>query len=124
LVNELLQRDYYVIQVGCSKDNQIPMVDMKFLDQPLSKLASLVDDCSLWISVDTFFHHFAASIKPELGICLTPYYNDHAKHPNVKYIEKDCGKDFSSRKWWLDIQQPERKECMDLIQLTDIINVL
>ena len=124
LVNELLQRDYYVIQVGSSKDNQIPMVDMKFLDQPLSKLASLVDDCSLWISVDTFFHHFAASIKPELGICLTPYYNDHAKHPNVKYIEKDCGKDFSSRKWWLDIQQPERKECMDLIQLTDIINVL
>ena len=42
----------------------------------------------------------------------------------VKYIEKDCGKDFSDRKWWLDSQQPERKECMDLIQLTDIINVL
>jgi ADP-heptose:LPS heptosyltransferase len=124
LVNELQQRGYYVVQVGSFKDNQIPMVDLNFLDQPLSKLASLVDECSLWISVDTFFHHFAASIKPEVGICLTPFYNDHAKHPNVKYVEKDCGKDFSSRKWWLDLQQPERKECMDLIQLTDINNIL
>jgi ADP-heptose:LPS heptosyltransferase len=121
LVNELQQRGYYVIQVGTSKDNQIPMVDMKFLDQPLSKLASLVDDCSLWISVDTFFHHFASSIKPNVGICLTPFYNDHAKHPGVTYIEKDCGKDFSARKWWLDLQQPERKECMDLIQLEDVL---
>ena len=124
LVNELQQRGYYVVQVGSFKDNQIPMVDLKFLDQPLPKLASLVDECSLWISVDTFFHHFASSIKPEVGICLTPFYNDHAKNPGVRYIEKDCGKDFSSRKWWLDLQQPERKECMDLIQLTDIINVL
>jgi ADP-heptose:LPS heptosyltransferase len=124
LVNELQQRGYYVVQVGSFKDNQIPMVDLNFLDQPLSKLSSLVDECSLWISVDTFFHHFAASIKPEVGICLTPFYNDHAKHPNVKYVEKDCGKDFSSRKWWLDLQQPERKECMDLIQLTDINNIL
>ena len=124
LVNELQQRGYYVVQVGSFKDNQIPMVDMKFLDQPLPKLASLVDECSLWVSVDTFFHHFAAAIKPESGICLTPFYNDFAKHSGVKYIEKDCGKDFSDRKWWLDSQQPERKECMDLIQLTDIINVL
>lgn len=124
LVNELQQRGYYVVQVGSFKDNQIPMVDLNFLDQPLPKLASLVDECSLWISVDTFFHHFAASIKPESGICLTPFYNDLAKHPGVKYIEKDCGKDFSSRKWWLDLQQPERKECMDLIQLEDIINIL
>ena len=121
LVNELQQKGYYVVQVGTSKDNQIPMVDMKFLDQPLPKLASLVDDCTLWISVDTFFHHFAAAIKPNSGICLTPFYNDHAKHPGVKYIEKDCGKDFSSRKWWLDLQQPERKECMDLIQLEDVL---
>ena len=121
LVNELQQRGYYVIQVGTSKDNQIPMVDIKFLDQPLSNLASLVDNCSLWISVDTFFHHFASSIKPNVGICLTPFYNDHAKHKGVTYIEKDCGKDFSSRKWWLDIQQPERKECMDLIQLEDVL---
>lgn len=124
LVNELQQRGYYVVQVGSFKDNQIPMVDLNFLDQPLPKLASLVDECSLWISVDTFFHHFAASIKPKVGICLTPFYNDLAKHPGVKYIEKDCGKDFSSRKWWLDLQQPERKECMDLIQLEDITNVL
>ena len=124
LVNELQQRGYYVIQVGTSNDNQIPMVDMKFLDQPLSKLASLVDECSLWVSVDTFFHHFAAAIKPNVGICLTPFYNDHAKHIGVKYVEKDCGKDFSSRKWWLDLQQPERKECMDLIQLNDVVSLI
>lgn len=124
LVNELQQRGYYVIQVGTSNDNQIPTVDMSFLDKPLSNLSSLVDVCSLWISVDTFFHHFASSIKPEVGICLTPFYNDHAKHNDVKYVEKDCGKDFSNRKWWLDLQQPERKECMDLIQINDIIKLL
>ena len=124
LVNELQERGYYVIQVGSFKDNQIPTVDLKFLDRPLSKLASLVDECSLWVSVDTFFHHFAASIKPDVGICLTPFYNDFVKHSGVKYVEKDCGKDFSDRRWWLDSQQPERKECMDLIQLTDIINIL
>jgi len=124
LVNELQQKGYYIVQVGSSKDNQIPMVDLNFLDQPLPKLASLVDECSLWISVDTFFHHFASAIKPEVGICLTPFYNDLAKNPGVKYIEKDCGKDFSSRKWWLDLQQPERKECMDLIKFEDVINIL
>ena len=94
---------------------------MKFLDNTLPKLASLVDRCDLWISVDTFFHHFASAIKPNAGICLTPFYNDHAKHSGVKYIEKDCGKNYSDRKWWLDSQQPERKECMDLIIINDVL---
>ena len=121
LVHELKKRGYYVIQAGTSKDNSIPSVDEKFYDKPLANLASLVDECSLWLSVDTFFHHFASSIKPKSGICLTPFYNDHAKHPGVTYIEKDCGKNFESRKWWTDLQQPERKECMDLIQVEDVI---
>jgi ADP-heptose:LPS heptosyltransferase len=121
LVHELQKQNYYVVQVGTIKDNQIPTVDLKYLDKLLPELASLIDDSSLWISVDTFFHHFASSIKPNVGICLTPFYNDHAKHKGVTYIEKDCGKDFSDRKWWTDLQQPERKECMDLIQLEDVL---
>lgn len=124
LVNELQKRNYFVIQVGSKKDNQIPNVNSKFLDRPLSELAGLIQMSKIWISVDTFFHHFASSIKPEVGICLTPYYNDHAKHNGVKYIEKDCGKNFSDRKWWLDLQQPERKECMKLIQVNDVLKVL
>jgi ADP-heptose:LPS heptosyltransferase len=112
---------YYVIQVGTSKDNQIPTVDLKFLDKPISQLAWLIDNSSLWISVDTFFHHFASAIKPDVGICLTPFYNDHAKHTGVKYIEKDCGKNYWDRRWWMDLQQPERKECMDLIQVDDVL---
>jgi len=121
LVHELKKKGYYVVQVGTTKDNQIPNVDLKFLDKSLGELADLVDNCSLWLSVDTFFHHFAAAIKPNVGICLTPFYNDHAKHQGVKYVEKSCGKDFSDRKYWLDLQQPERKECMDLIQLKDVL---
>lgn len=121
LVHELKKRNYYVVQVGTIKDSQIPTVDLKYLDKPLNGLASLIDESSLWISVDTFFHHFASSIKPNVGICLTPFYNDHAKHKGVTYIEKDCGKNFSDRKWWMDLQQPERKECMDLIQLEDVL---
>lgn len=124
LVHELKKMGYFVVQVGTTKDNQIPNVDYKFLDKPLSELKFVIENSSLWISVDTFFHHFASSIKPNVGICLTPFYNDHAKHPGVIYIEKDCGKDFSIRKWWMDLQQPERKECMDLIQIDDVLNVI
>jgi hypothetical protein len=121
LVYELKSMGYYVIQVGTSKDNQIPIVDLKFLDKPISQLAWLIDNSTLWISVDTFFHHFASAIKPDVGICITPFYNDHAKHPGVKYIEKDCGKNYWERRWWMDLQQPERKECMDLIQVDDVL---
>ena len=124
LVNELKKKDYFVIQVGTSKDNQIPIVDLKFLDKPIPNIASLIEESSLWISVDTFFHHFASSIKPNVGFCLTPFYNDHAKHPGVTYIEKDCGKNYWERRWWLDLQQPERKECMDLIQVNDVLDIL
>ena len=124
LVNELKSRGYYVVQVGTTKDNQIPNVNAKFLDKSLQELKFLIEKSTFWISVDTFFHHFASSVKPDVGICLTPYYNDHAKHPGVKYIEKDCGKDFSERKWWMDLQQPERKECMDLIMVDDVLRYI
>ena len=87
-------------------------------------MVSLIDDCDLWISVDTFFHHLASAIKPSVGICLTPFYNDHAKHVGVSYVEKDCGKNYYDRSWWLDLQQPERKECMDLIMVDDVLNII
>lgn len=122
LVHQLKKLGYFVIQVGTSKDNQIPNVNLKYLDKPIPKLAWLTDSSSLWISVDTFFHHFASAIKPYVGICLTPFYNDHAKHTGVTYIEKDCGKNYWDKRWWLDLQQPERKECMDLIQVEDVLN--
>jgi hypothetical protein len=124
LVNKLKSVGYYVIQVGSINDNQIPNVDSKFLDKPIENLASLIEDSSIWISVDTFFHHFASAISPTKGICLTPYYNDHAKHKGVYYIEKDCGIDFSGRRWWLDSQQPERKKCMSLISVDDVYSVV
>lgn len=81
----------------------------------------MVDTCDLWLSVDTFFHHFASAIKPTVGICLTPFFNDHAKHFGVLYIEKNCGKNYWERRWWMDLQQPERKECMDLITINDVL---
>jgi hypothetical protein len=121
LNHELNEMGYFIIQVGSKKDNQIPNVHLKFLDQPLSKLTYLIEKSDLWISVDTFFHHFASAINPNVGICLTPFYNDHAKHVGVTYIEKDCGKNYHDRRWWLDLQQPERKECMDLITVEDVI---
>jgi ADP-heptose:LPS heptosyltransferase len=124
LVHQLKKLGYFVIQVGTSKDNQIPNVNLKYLDKPIPKLAWLTDNSSLWISVDTFFHHFASAIKPDVGICLTPFYNDHAKHFGVTYIEKDCGKNYWDRRWWMDLQQPERKECMELIQIEDVLEKL
>jgi hypothetical protein len=135
LIYKLKQLDYHVIQVGSHKDNQLPFakatphsiycpggVDDKFLDKSIAELAGLIDESSLWISVDTFFHHFASSVKPNVGLCLTPFYNDHAKHLGVKYIEKDCGKNYHDRRWWLDSQQSERKECMNLITVDNVLN--
>lgn len=124
LTNELKKKGFCVIQVGSSKDNQIPNVDTRLLDRKFSDIAFAIKKCRLWISVDTFFHHFAASINPEVGICLTPFYNDHAKHIGVTYIEEDCGTDFSARKWWLDSQQPERKDCMYLITVDKVIQTI
>lgn len=127
LIYELKQLGYHVIQVGSHKDNQLPLtpapggVDEKFLDKSIPELAGLIEASDLWLSVDTFFHHFASSINPEVGICLTPFYNDHAKHKGVTYIEKDCGKNYYDRRWWLDSQQPERKDCMNLITVDDIL---
>jgi ADP-heptose:LPS heptosyltransferase len=99
-------------------------VDSKFLDKSIAELAGLIDESSLWLSVDTFFHHFASSVKPNVGICLTPFYNNHAKHPGVKYIEKNCGKNYYNRRWWMDLQQPERKECMNLIKLENVLKII
>ena len=138
LIYKLKQLGYHVIQVGSHKDNQIPLsvsialnapychggVDSKFLDKSIPELAGLIDESSLWLSVDTFFHHFASSVKPNVGICLTPFYNEHAKHPKVNYVEKDCGKDYYDRRWWLDSQQPERKECMNLITVDDVLKAV
>jgi ADP-heptose:LPS heptosyltransferase len=136
LIYELKQLGYHVIQVGSHKDNQLPKtfldghpyvleckggVDEKFLDKSIPELAGLIEASDLWISVDTFFHHFASSIKSEVGICLTPFYNDHAKHKGVTYIEKDSGKNYYDRRWWLDSQQPERKDCMNLITVDDVL---
>jgi len=130
LIFELKKLGYHVIQVGSSNDNQFPMsfspggVDSKFLDKSIAELAGLIDESSLWLSVDTFFHHFASSVKPNVGICLTPFYNNHAKHPGVKYIEKNCGKNYYNRRWWMDLQQPERKECMNLIKLENVLKII
>jgi len=130
LIYKLKQLGFHVIQVGSHKDDQIPLtpapagVDGKFLDKSIPELAGLIGEAKLWISVDTFVHHFAASVNPHSGICLTPFYNNHAKHPGVKYIEKNCGKNYYDRRWWLDLQQPERKECMNLIKLDDVLNVI
>lgn len=123
LVNELKTKGFKVAQIGSKNDNQIPNVDSRILDKSFAELCYAVENCHSWISVDTFFHHFASAVKPEVGICLTPFYNDHAKHPGVKYIEKDCGKDFSGRKWWTDLQQPERKDCMNLIKVDDVLKL-
>ena len=130
LIFELKKLGFHVIQVGSHKDDQIPLtpapagVDGKFLDKSIPELAGLIVEAKLWLSIDTFVHHFAASVNPHSGICLTPFYNNHAKHPGVKYIEKDCGKNYYDRRWWLDLQQPERKECMNLIKLDDVLNVI
>jgi hypothetical protein len=136
LIYHLRNLGYHVIQAGSHKDNQLPLhicpydyhcpagVDEKFLDKSIAELAGLIDEASLWISVDTFFHPFASSIKPETGICLIPFYNDYVKHPKVTYIEKDCGKNYYNRRWWLDYQQPERKESLGLIQVEDILKAI
>jgi hypothetical protein len=63
----LVQIDEPIIQVGML--GEIALVDDVRFNMPLEKLAKLVDECRIWISVDSFFQHFAWDRK-KYGIVI------------------------------------------------------
>jgi ADP-heptose:LPS heptosyltransferase len=50
---------HYIIQVGVQGEKQIDGVDEVLFNRPLKELASLLQECGIFISVDNFFQHLA-----------------------------------------------------------------
>ena len=68
VVNALRFKGYYIIQIGVQGEENIGANEVKY-NAKLSELRELLDDCDTWISVDTFFQHFATYYKKK-GIAI------------------------------------------------------
>lgn len=91
---ELLNQDgYEVIQIGVSGEDRIPGVSQFITNWPLRKLRDLIDECAVWISVDSFLPHkcYCERLKP--GIVLFGQSDDRIwGHPqNINLLR---GRDF------------------------------
>lgn len=76
--------DESIIQIGIDGEEQLVPEFRKNL--PLTELAKLVDECSTWISIDSFFQHFCWDLcKP--GVVLfgqsDPLIFGHPENVNI-----------------------------------------
>jgi ADP-heptose:LPS heptosyltransferase len=97
-----------IIQVGIDGEEQL--VENFENNLTISQLSSLIHECRIWISVDSFFQHLAWDLgKP--GIVLwgqsDPNIFGHPENINLlrdrKYLRK--------KQFWLWEQTPYIKEC-------------
>jgi ADP-heptose:LPS heptosyltransferase len=64
VIKQLREEQIYVIQIGTSNRDEIPMdVDELLLDLSFDQLEELVINCDTWASVDNFFHHFCSLLN-------------------------------------------------------------
>lgn len=59
-VIDVLSKDHKIVQVGLLTETRL-VEDMRY-DLSLPKLAQLINECKTWISVDSFFQHYAWSL--------------------------------------------------------------
>jgi len=59
IVSGLKSKDVYICQIGVHGEKKIEGVDEFIINQSLKELKKLLDECSIWISIDNFFQHFA-----------------------------------------------------------------
>ncbi len=120
VVEYLKSIGYYVLHIGTSSDEIIPLVDSRIFDHSFDEVACMLKLCDICVCVENFIHHFASCIKTDT-ITLQTLNNEHAEHNNVNYIKpKNLNIGFNNR-WLMDSQQPERKESMKLITVNDVI---
>jgi len=70
LIGLMKQAGITVIQIGSTKDKQLPGVDVFKQNLRLSEIKDLVTECDTWISVDSFLQHLCAYHKLQRGIVI------------------------------------------------------
>lgn len=118
----LKKMGYKIVYIGSKTSVQfIPHVDYYITDRTQEELIEVLTKSSFTLCVDTYTHHLCSYINAPV-ICLNTYNNEHAMHNNCTYItKKDESVKVYTNKWWLDIQQKERKNSMNQITVEDVI---
>ena len=70
LVTLLNKEGYEVIQIGITGEERIEGVSQFITDFPFSKIRELTESCATWLSVDSWFPHFAHYHHLKRGIVL------------------------------------------------------
>lgn len=121
VVYYLQKLGYNVVQLYKNGDEVIP--NTQLVNNPsIEETYVYITQCSFWIAIDSFIHHFATSIGKR-GVCITPQNNQHAYHPYNLYVEGKVDVALNN-KWWLDSQQPERALSMKAISYHDVVRTI
>jgi ADP-heptose:LPS heptosyltransferase len=105
---ELISKiDEKIVQVGIEGETQL--VDNFYTNQSMEQLSELINQCRTWISVDSFFQHYAWDLRKP-GIVLwgqsDPIIFGHPENINLlkdrKYLRE--------KQFWLWEQTPYIKE--------------
>lgn len=59
-----------VIQIGKGDEPRIEGVGQFIVNWPLDKLRKLIEDCDVWLSVDSFLPHFCATERLKPGVVV------------------------------------------------------
>lgn len=70
LVSLLNAEGYEVIQIGVKGEERIEGVGQFITNFPFHKVRDLINDCALWVSVDSWLPHFVHYERLKPGICL------------------------------------------------------
>ena len=105
---ELISKiDEKVVQVGIEGEPQL--VDIFYTNQSMEQLAELIRQCRTWISVDSFFQHYAWDLGKR-GIVLWGQSDPNVfGHPENINLLKDR-KYLREKQFWLWEQTPYIKE--------------
>ena len=91
---QLIPKDIHIVQVGIKGEAQL--VDDFRVNLPLNELKTLIKECRIWLSCDSFFQHLAWQ-KQKQGIVLwsvsDPKIYGHAENINIlkdrKYLAEN-----------------------------------
>ena len=94
-----LEKSMHIVQVGVEGEEQL--VDDFVKGLPIAELETLIDDCKIWIGVDSFFQHLAW-LKKKRGIVLwsvsDPLIFGHPENVNLLKDRKNLAE--NQFLWW------------------------
>lgn len=117
LISKLIDKGINVIQIGSAKDSSIKYFSSNHIGSfefkqnlKLNDIAVLVNECDLWISVDSFLQHLCAYYKLKRGIVIFSQSDPkHFGYPTNINLLKDK-KYLRDKQFWLWEQCEYNKE--------------